>query len=224
MRKGELTASGSGGEPFLPGLDLRPMLAEVAASAAAFVPDALDEPFRALLDAEVAAGPLRHYREHFGQVRQQIEGFDLEHPFEGFPRVAELCRALTLHVRAQGEGIRGLRSWQVNQAGFVLYRPGSIGITPHLDGRRYRRLVVVVTLAGEAELSICRDRSGTKIAVFDTQPGSMMLLRGPGLAGLRDGRPLHAVNTPRDGERRAIGLRMAVPRQEDSVSPQMRAG
>jgi len=195
----------------VPGLDLRPVLAQVGEDGAAFVADALRVPFRVLLDAEAAGGPLRHYREQFGQVRQEIDGFDLVHPFAGFPRVAELCRALTKLVQAHGDAVRGLRSWRVNEAGLVSYHPGSIGITPHLDGRRYRRLVVVVTLSGEADVSICRDRAGSRIAVFESGPGSMTLLGGPGLAGRRDGRPFHAVGSPRAGERRAIGLRMATP-------------
>ena len=190
------------------GLDLRPLLARVVEEGAAFAPGALREPFRALLAAEVARGPVRHYREQFGQVRQQIEGFDLVDPFEGFPRVAELCRALTLLVRAQGGTIRGLRTWRVNEAGVVIYRRGSIGITPHLDGRRYRRLVAVVTLSGEAELAICQDRSGSVVAAFEAGPGSVTLLRGPGLDHRRDGRPFHTVGSPRIGERCAIGLRM----------------
>jgi hypothetical protein len=184
------------------------VLAQVAEKGAGFRPGALSEPFRTLLAAEVAGGPVRHYREQFGQVRQQIEGFDLVEPFTGFPRVAELCRALTLLVREQGGAIRGLRTWHVNEAGVVIYRRGSIGITPHLDGKRYRRLVAVVTVSGEAELSICRDRSGTVVDAFAAEPGSITLLRGPGLDYRRDGRPFHAVSSPRNGERCAIGLRM----------------
>ncbi len=206
-----------GQSPFVADLDLRQVLDAVASDGAAFVPGALHEPFRAALEDEVARGPVRHYREQFGQVRQQIEGFDLEDPFEGFPRVAELCRALTQLVRVQGDGIRGLRTWGVNEAGVVLYRRGSIGITPHLDGGRYRRLVAVVTLSGEAEVSICRDRSGSVTSVFEAGPGSVTLLRGPGLGGRRDGRPFHAVGTPRNTERLAIGLRMATSRR---LSPQ----
>jgi hypothetical protein len=194
--------------PFAAALDLQPLLAQLVEEGAAFAPGALREPFRSLLAAEVAGGPVRHYREQFGRVRQQIEGFDLVDPFVGFPRVAELCRALTLLVREQGAAIRGLRTWRVNEAGVVIYRRGSIGITPHLDGKRYRRLVAVVTVSGEAELSICEDRSGSVSSAFEAGPGSITLLRGPGLRNRRDGRPFHAVSSPRNGERCAIGLRM----------------
>ncbi len=166
------------------------------------------------LSAEAAAGPVRHYREQFGPVRQQIEGFDVVEPYDGFPEIGTLCRALTALVRQQGTGIRGLASWRVNEAGVVLYRPGSIGITPHLDGKRYRRLVAVVTLWGAAELAICRNRAGDVVTTFPATAGSLTLLRGPGLAFCRDGRPFHSVGSPLQGERCAIGLRMTTSRRE----------
>ena len=34
------------------------------------------------------------------------------------------------------------------------YRPGSLGITPHLDGKRYRRLVAFFTVRGSACLAL----------------------------------------------------------------------
>jgi hypothetical protein len=65
-----------------------------------------------------------------------------------------------------------------------------------------------VTVRGRAELSITLDRAGTVRESFDCRPGSITLLRAPGLAHVRDGRPFHAVGTPEEGERWAIGLRM----------------
>jgi hypothetical protein len=35
-------------------------------------------------------------------------------------------------------------------------------------------------------------------------------MRGPGLAGRRDGRPFHLVEGPRLGERLSLGFRMSV--------------
>jgi hypothetical protein len=37
-----------------------------------------------------------------------------------------------------------------------------------------------------------------------------VLMRGPGLAGNRDGRPFHLVDGPRRGERLSVGIRMAL--------------
>ena len=91
-------------EPFTSGLDLRPVLEQVLHEGTAFLRGALSEPFRTLLEEEVASGPIRPYRESFGQVRQQIEGFDLREPFDGFSRVGHLSRALTGDRPRRGSG------------------------------------------------------------------------------------------------------------------------
>ena len=130
---------------FAPTLDLRTPIQDVATRGATHVPRALDEGFRRRLRGELLDGPYEHFQESFGQVRQQMDGFDIAHPFEAFPLVAELSRELSGLVREHGRGTRGLATWDVNEAGVARYRPGSIGITPHLDGKWYRRLVAVVT-------------------------------------------------------------------------------
>lgn len=195
---------------FEPGTDLAPALAATARSGSGFVARAVTAGFAARLSDEVLDGPLVRYREQFGPVRQQIEGFDAVPPYESLPGLAMLCARVQSLVRAHGEGIRGLRTWRVNEAGVVVYRDGSIGITSHRDGLWYRRLVAVVTVSGRAELTICSDRSGTPLARYPCEPGSLVLLRAPGLASRRDGRPFHAVGTPLSGGRCAIALRMAV--------------
>jgi hypothetical protein len=40
----------------------------------------------------------------------------------------------------------------------------------------------------------------------------MTLMRAPGLAGARDGRPFHSIPGPKDGTRVSLALRMAVDR------------
>ncbi|MGQ0670378.1 MAG: hypothetical protein ACT4PO_12005 [Actinomycetota bacterium] len=193
-----------------PGLHLRAALEEVRARAAAFVPVALDEPFRRRLWREVASGPFRPFADSFGGglVRQEIDGYDVFDPMSDFPTIAELREELTAQVRADGKGIRGLGTWRPNEVGVARYRPRTLGITPHLDGKSYRRLVAVVTIAGSARFTLCRNRAGDAVAVWEARPGSLVLLRGPGLAGIRDGRPFHMVEGPRRGERCSLGLRM----------------
>lgn len=193
-----------------PGLDLRAALLGVRDRGAAFVPAAVDEPFRRRLWREVASGPFSRFADSFGAglVRQEIDGYDVLDPMSDFPAIAELRDELTALVRAHGKGIRGLATWRPNEVGVARYRPRTLGITPHLDGKGYRRLVAVVTVMGSARFTICRSRAGDPVAVWETGPGSLVLLRGPGLGGRRDGRPFHTVDGPRRGERCSLGLRL----------------
>ena len=195
-----------------PGLDLRAALRRAAAQGYARLPEAADPAFLRLVRREVEAGPFQRFEGSFGKVRQEIEGFDVEAPMEGFPRVRELAAELTALVRAHGRGLRGLATWTVNEVGVARYRPGSLGITPHLDGRWYRRLVAVLTVHGRARFAVCGSRDpGDVVEEWETEPGDLVLMRGPGLARHRDGRPFHLVEGPRRGTRLSLGLRMSVP-------------
>jgi hypothetical protein len=87
---------------------------------------------------------------------------------------------------------------------------GSLGITPHTEGKWYRRLVAVVTVYGWARFAITRDRQGSVVREWRPGLGDLVLMRGPGLAGARDGRPFHLAEGPTRGERCSLGVRMAV--------------
>jgi hypothetical protein len=190
------------------GLDLRRPLRATAAQGFAHVSHAVDGSFLRSLRRELERGPFQRFEGSFGLVHQEIEGYDVLEPMDGFPLVAALRDELAGLLRRNGLGIVGLATWWPNEAGVARYRPGSIGITPHLDGKWYRRLVVVVTVNGTAPFSVCRDRAGEVIERWDAGPGSLTLMRAPGLAGHRDGRPFHTVEGPRRGTRCSIGFRM----------------
>jgi hypothetical protein len=143
-------------------------------------------------------------------VRMEIDVFDLEAPFEDFPLLTELASSFTARVRSDGGEIRGLRTWRPNEAGVAVYRSGSVGVTSHLDGRWYRRLVAVFTVAGSARFEVRSLREGDPLERWDARAGSVTLMRAPGLAGVRDGRPYHAVHGPRRGTRCSLALRMRV--------------
>jgi hypothetical protein len=176
----------------------------------AYVPDALDPSFRRALDREIDAGPWQRFEHDEGAVRMQIEGFDLEAPMPGFPAIAELREELEVTVRRDGAAIRGLATWRPNEGGAVRYRPGAMGITAHMDGKWYRRLVVVVTVRGTAPFSVHDTRSGPAVATWTAKAGGLTLMRAPGLAGVRDGRPFHSIPGPKRGTRISLALRMAV--------------
>jgi hypothetical protein len=193
------------------GLELGEALRACAVNGHARVADAIEPNFLRRLGAELSAGPFRQFRESFGQVRQQIDGYDVEVPSPAFPVLGELCRELGDRVRVEGRGIRGLATWRPNEVGIAHYVPGSIGITPHLDGKWYRRLVSVATVYGRAGFAICGSRDPSDVVDrWTSVPGDLVLMRGPGLGGARNGRPFHLVQGPRRGERLSLGIRMAV--------------
>jgi hypothetical protein len=205
-----------------PRLDVRVALAQCAERGYARVSRAIDERFRRALRREIDAGPFERLTEEFGAVRQQIDGFDIPAPMNGFPLAARLCHDLRQVVVSEGRGIRGLATWAPNQVGAARYVAGSIGITPHLDGRRYRRLVVVVTLRGRARFAVCGSRDPEDVVESWTAgPGDLVLMRGPGLAGARDGRPFHLVEGPVRGERLSLGVRMEVDGPHGQRGPEV---
>ena len=191
---------------------LAPALRRTAEGGSAHLDGVLDERFRRALWGEIQAGPLRRMAGEFGAagVRMQIDGFDVAAPFDGFPRLAELAAALGERVRRDGATVRGLATWRPNEAGIGVYRPGSIGITAHLDGRWYRRIVAVFTLVGAAPFEVRASRHGDVVETWTARAGGVTLMRAPGLAGARDGRPYHAVHGPRRGVRCSLALRMSV--------------
>jgi hypothetical protein len=195
---------------FVDRLSLRRVLRDAASRGFAYVPDALDPVFRRSLDREIDAGPWQRFEHDHGTVRMQIEGFDVVLPADAFPAISLLRDELERTVRRDGDAIRGLATWRPNEAGAVRYRPGAMGITAHMDGKWYRRLVVVVTVRGTAPFSVHETRGGPALDTWTATAGGLTLMRAPGLAGVRDGRPFHSIPGPERGTRISLALRMAV--------------
>lgn len=199
-------------DPLGPSTGLSEALGRTAIEGFAHVDDVLDDGFARALWHEIRAGPLRPMAGTFGAagVRMEIEGFDVEAPFAGFALVADLADAFADRVHVNGRAIRGLATWRPNEAGVGVYRPGSVGVTAHMDGKWYRRLVAVFTLVGAARFEIRASREGEPLEAWQARRRGVTLLRAPGLAGGRDGRPYHAVHGPTRGVRCSLALRMSV--------------
>jgi alkylated DNA repair dioxygenase AlkB len=175
-----------------------------AQAGAAFVPGAVDPRLLERLARELEALRFEPAPRVVGEVRQETEG-------ASFPgRLPVAARALrdALVDAARGSGIRGLRTWRPNDVEVQRYEPGALGITAHRDGKRFRRLVAVVTVRGRAGFAIRAERHGRIVAAWEVGPGDLVLMRGPGLAGARDGRPFHEVSGPLDGVRSSVAFRM----------------
>lgn len=186
---------------------------EAASSGSAFVPDAVGPDAVESILAELGDAPFESMPEEVGPVRQQTDSFGIRSgDWRRFPAARALRDELAAAARASG--VRGLATWRPDEADAQRYGPGWSGISPHLDGKRFRRLVAVLTLSGSAPFTIHGTRDGPPLRQFEAAAGSLVLLRGPGLAGVRDGRPFHAVGAPRrSAPRMSIGLRMNASRR-----------
>ena len=144
-----------------------------------------------------------------GSVQQEGESFEVrvERLKPHYPALAYLCDELVRQVHRQG-----LPEWLPNEVAVQRYHPGSLGITPHRDPRRFALLVAVITIAGSAPFTLCSNRAGDPIRTWQVNEGSLVLLRGHGLFSHIDGRPIHVVGGPTGGiPRTSIGIRMKVP-------------
>jgi hypothetical protein len=152
--------------PLTSGFDLSEALRRTAAVGFAPLDDVVEPAFARALWGEIRRGPLRTMKGSFGAagVRMETEGFDVEAPFSGFALIGALAGAIATRVREDGAGVRGLRTWRPNEAGIGVYRPGSVGVTAHLDGKWYRRLVVVITVVGSAPFEVRASREGELLA------------------------------------------------------------
>ncbi len=202
----------AGGKPEKPGVfvaefDLRPALDAVRRDGAAVVAQSLADPFRRRLQRELMEIPFEPAPMEIGPVRQETE-VSVVRDLRGLPALAELVRDFAARVRSHGGEIRGLATYLPNEVHLQRYRPGSFGITPHLDGKRYRRLVAFFTTRGRARFTVLRERAGEVLARTSIGAGSLVLLRAPGLGGVRDGRPFHAIAPLGRRERVSVALRM----------------
>ncbi|HEX8758969.1 MAG TPA: alpha-ketoglutarate-dependent dioxygenase AlkB [Pseudonocardiaceae bacterium] len=185
-------------------MDWPRLLREATEQGAAFAADAVRQPVCEQLTNELRNGPYQPVKSMIGQVRQETESFKVAIPEpDRYQVLSSLCDELIRQVHEHG-----VPQWVPNEVSIQRYLPGSVGITPHRDQRRYAQLVAVITIAGSAPFTLCRNREGDPIRIWQARQGSLVLLRGPGLAGDPDGRPMHMVGGPTGTPRTSIGLRM----------------
>jgi hypothetical protein len=190
-------------------IDLPSALGSVRSDRAAYIRDALEADFLAHLRADVAHVPFTRMPVQEGRARQGGDQFRIPgDTMSAYPAVDRLGRELATSVHAMGVTIPGCTSWTPNEVYVQRYWPGDLGITPHLDLKRYRYLVAVFTAVGAAPFILCKDRSGEPLVTWIAASGSLVLLRGPGFDGVVDDRPLHRVSGPSVGHRISVSYRM----------------
>jgi hypothetical protein len=189
-------------------LDLARPLQALTEAGAAFVPRALSEPSRGRLQREIEAGPFQRLPDQIGPVRQEADLFVITGGMADHPAVVRLRAELVARVRRDGPQLPGLARWWPNEAYVQRYEPGALGVSPHVDSKRFAVLVAIFTTHGSARFARCHTRAGETIQEWEAGPGSLTLLRGPGLLDAEDGRPFHTVRGPIDGRRFSITFRM----------------
>jgi hypothetical protein len=189
-------------------LDLGRPLQALTEAGAAFIPHALSDPFRAQLQREVEAGPFQQLPDQIGPVRQEVDLFIITGTMADRPAVARLRAEFVTRVRRDGSQLPGLARWWPDEAYVQRYEPGALGVSPHVDSKRFAVLVAIFTTEGSARFALCRTRAGEIIQEWEASPGSLTLLRGPGLLDAEDHRPFHTVHGPTAGRRFSITFRM----------------
>lgn len=125
-----------------------------------------------------------------------------------FAQLADLLETTLDEARAAMTAPPFSPGIMLNDFAIQRYPAGSRGIGVHRDGKRYRGIVVIVTLAGDSRLFTCDDRQGHGARRIDDRPGRIVLLSAEGFAGRKgeDARPLHGVDQVRSG-RLSLGFR-----------------
>ena len=96
-----------------------------------------------------------------------------------------------------------------NSLELAKYETGSLGITPHRDGFKYKNLICIFIISGRGKFYICSDRAGNDAREIDASPGRVILMKAPGFLGETD-RPFHFV-TDITETRYIFGLRQVIP-------------
>ena len=98
------------------------------------------------------------------------------------------------------------RPFGFNDLVVQIYRPGVLGITPHLDHVRYVGLLALVVVCGAARFFLCDDRGGHGARQVAAPAGHLVLMVAPGFEGRRV-RPFHMVSDITE-RRISFGLRV----------------
>ena len=191
-----------------PALDVARLVRETVDDGASIAFDIIDHDFYGRLEREVSAGPFQPMAEEQGRARQGGEIFRTTYRSSAYPHVRQLGEQLVRVLHESSGSVEGVSEWLPNEVDVQRYHALALGITPHLDLKRYRVLIAIVTVGHSAPFSLCKDREGAVSEQWQAEPGSLVLLRAPGLGGAEDGRPLHAVGGPPVGTRMSITWRM----------------
>lgn len=137
--------------------------------------------------------------------------FPIGHP--DIPIATAVTGLLVRQAEEMADEFPELAGWYPTEAGYQRYRCSDDWISPHRDRRSDQLLAFTITINGSALVRIHEpvddsdDYSNLRvIEEFRTTPGSVMLLRAPGLASGEQ--VIHEVLPPDEGSRLILNLRM----------------
>ena len=174
------------------------------------VPDILDTEFRKQLLDEIK---LLHYDEsprHYGHADQEVS-----HCVVRDTSRLPLIHSLNNQYSEVYERIAEQAGFTSDLNSLIVHKfcKGAMGIGPHRDESKYRNLISVFVIDGEAPFYVCSGREKTDSGIvalnpvkLDASPGSLILLRAPRNIGEKALRPMHYVGDVTK-ERYTIGLR-----------------
>jgi hypothetical protein len=141
-------------------------------------------------------------------VRQQMSTFEVFPDGSKFIKLKNYFQALLDDCLSNLKPYPFDTKLTFNSMSLQKYEKGSIGITPHRDGLRYKNMICNFNINGRGRFFICSDRSGKDSKEVDFPPGNLLLMRAPGFFGGNE-RPFHYV-TDISETRYVFGLRQRI--------------
>ena len=170
-------------------------------------------------DAEIASLAELAEAQTFRQAQSEIthrenrvfQDFDVCFPAPRIGAFDQLAESLETGLCAAGAALTDIpfaACFRLDDVAIQRSPAASRGIGIHRDGKRYKHIVVIITLAGRSRLFSTATRDGQQRRPIDDRPGRLVLLSADGFAGRydEDSRPLHGVDQVQGG-RLSIGLR-----------------
>lgn len=142
-----------------------------------------------------------------GKVQQDIYRADLTFSSGYIGWVAKKTKALIEGVFSGVEPPLFAEPLVLNEVSVQRYPIGG-GISPHVDGKKFLNLVVLVVIEGHGELYTCTDRSGAHATCVPCPPGQLVILPARGYRDRTD-TPFHYLGNV-TAERYLLGLRQNI--------------
>ncbi len=146
------------------------------------------------------------------KVHEEVSSSEVFTEDSPFHRLRQNVQALlSQRLLQQQQSYWGPNPFSFNDVVLQKFLPGSIGVTPHREGRSKINLFCVIILCGDGKTAICSNRKGDNPIFLDTTPGNALLFRGLGFMGMgaEEDQPLHFL-TDVTSERITFCLRQRV--------------